>query len=203
MGELVVGDEHIARVDEGAVLALEIRRDDERRQPLAEARGHVERARRTVPKQVDALQRAAQLGQQGVDLRARLVVVRAFRPAVRPARSEKMSNRGSMAARDLLEGRLVGLVGALGQARALEQLVGDALERRDDGDHRLAPAGVEQNASDVPDRRRCRQRRSAKFENFHRSAVYFTVTATYAFDQQHWKPPPPTPVLSLPSTRRM
>src|SRR3954452_3472296 len=32
---------------------------------------------------------------------------------------------------------------------------------------------------------------------------YLMVTPTCAFDQQHWKPPPPTPVLSLPSTRKM
>ena len=30
-----------------------------------------------------------------------------------------------------------------------------------------------------------------------------TVTLTWALDQQHWKPPPPAPVESLPSTRRM
>jgi arylsulfatase A-like enzyme len=34
-------------------------------------------------------------------------------------------------------------------------------------------------------------------------AAGLTVTLTCAFDQQHWKPPPPGPVLSLPSTRRM
>jgi hypothetical protein len=63
-----------------------------------------------------------------------------------------------MAARNLLEHRFVGPVGALGKSRAFEQLIGDALERRDDRDDRLTPAGVEQNASDFPDRRRCRQR---------------------------------------------
>jgi len=41
----------------------EIRRDDERRQPLAEARGHVERAERAVAEEMDALERAAQLGE--------------------------------------------------------------------------------------------------------------------------------------------
>ncbi len=32
---------------------------------------------------------------------------------------------------------------------------------------------------------------------------YFTLTATCALVQQHWKPPPPSPVESLPCTRRM
>src|SRR5262245_8570467 len=32
---------------------------------------------------------------------------------------------------------------------------------------------------------------------------YFTLTATCALVQQHWKPPPPSPVESLPWTRRI
>src|SRR5437773_2688532 len=32
---------------------------------------------------------------------------------------------------------------------------------------------------------------------------YFTVTATCAVDQQHWNPPPPAPVESFASTRRV
>ncbi len=35
------------------------------------------------------------------------------------------------------------------------------------------------------------------------SVSYLMLTATWAFDQQHWKPPPPCPVESLPSMRRM
>ena len=83
-----------------------------------------------------------------------------------------------MTAGDLLEHLLVGVVGALGETRALEQLVGDALKRRDDADHRLAPAGVEQNPPDVADGGRRGEGRAAELEDSHRTAVYFTVTAT-------------------------
>ena len=65
----------------------------QRRQPLAEAGGHVERAQRAVPQQVDALQRAAQLGEQRVDL---------ARDPRGPA-ADQMRDRRAMAARDLLE----------------------------------------------------------------------------------------------------
>ena len=71
VGELVVGDDQVARVDEGGGPRLaEIGGDDHRGQPLAEARGHVERAQRTMTQEVDALQRAAELGEQRIDLRA-------------------------------------------------------------------------------------------------------------------------------------
>ena len=52
--------------------AIEMRRQNQRRQPLAEAGGHVERARRTVAQQVDTLQRAAQFREQRVYLFADL-----------------------------------------------------------------------------------------------------------------------------------
>ena len=70
VGELVVGDDQVARVDErGRPRLAEIGGDDDRGQALAEARGHVERAERTMAQEVDTLERAAKLGEQRIDLR--------------------------------------------------------------------------------------------------------------------------------------
>ena len=57
--ELVVRADEVARVGQlGRMEPVQVGGHDQRGQPLAEAGGHVERARRTVAKQVDALQRA-------------------------------------------------------------------------------------------------------------------------------------------------
>src|SRR5712675_126635 len=78
-----------------------------------------------------------------------------------------MRHRGTMTTGNLLEGVLVRRIRALGQGGTLEQLVRDALERRDDRDHRLAPPSGEQDAADVTDGRRRRQGGAAKLEYFH------------------------------------
>ena len=106
----------------GCVL-VEVGGDDERRQPLAEAGGHVERAQRAVAQQVDALQRAAQLGEQRVDLRAH---------ARRPPSDQLRRPPSGAGARSRSKQPLVRRVAALGEPRALEQLIGDALKRRHD-----------------------------------------------------------------------
>jgi len=136
----------------------EIRGDDHRRQPLAEARRHVERAQRAVPQQVDALQRALQLGEERVDLRA----------DARAALLHELRDRGAVPPRDRVERLAVRAVAALGQPRALEQLIRDALKRRYDDDDRLAPARLEENAADAADRRGRREGGSAELENVHR-----------------------------------
>jgi len=71
-----------------------------------------------------------------------------------------------MTAGDLFERAFEGAVGPLGEARAFEQLVGNALKRRYDADDLLAALGVEENAAHLTDRRRSRQRRSADLSTF-------------------------------------
>jgi hypothetical protein len=124
-----------------------------------------------VPEQVDPLQRAAQLFQQHVNLSTD-ALRRSCATPVRAARCEQLRSRGPMTARNVIEGVLVGRVRALGEARTLEELVGNALERRHDGDDRLPPPRLEQDAADIADRRRGRQGGAAKLENLHRGSGY-------------------------------
>jgi hypothetical protein len=111
--------------------------------------------------EMDALERAAQLGEQRVHLHA----------DTRRPRPDQVRDRRPMAARDLLEEILVGTVRALGEAGALDQLIRDALKRRHDADDRLAPARVEQDPSDLANRRRRGERGAAELENFHAAIV--------------------------------
>jgi len=128
-----------------------------------------------VPEQLDALQRAAELGEQRVHVRAHTRGARLVTPvaagvvakAPGPARSKQVRHRRSMPPRDLFERIVQRRIGMLGQPGALEELVGDALEGGHYPNHRLAPARVEQETPDLADRRRSRQRGSAKFEDSH------------------------------------
>ena len=112
--ELIVGDDQVARVDERRrVSASEIGGDDQRREPFAEARRHVEGSRRAMPEQVDSLQRAAEFGQQRLDVRAH----------ARRAPAEEVSHGRTMAAGDLFEGVRERRIGVFGQPGAIEQLI--------------------------------------------------------------------------------
>ena len=170
MRELIVGDEKVARVHERRGMGSgEIRRDDERRQPLAEARGHIERADRAVAEKMDALERAAQFGEQRVHLHAHARRPRFVAQPLGAAPAHQVGDRQPVAARDLLEEIFVSAAGALGEPCALEKLIRDALKRRHDADDRLAPARVEQDPSDVANRRRRGEGGAAELENFHAS----------------------------------
>ena len=156
--ERVVGDEEIAGVDEcRAVQAIEIGRDDEGRQPLAEAGGHVERPQRTMAQQVDPLQRAAQFGEQRIDQHAR---------PRRPS-ADQVHHRRAMTLGDLVEQLVVAVIRLLGETGAFEQMIGHTLKRRDDDNHRFAPVRLEHDAADAADRRRRRQGRAAELEYLH------------------------------------
>ena len=74
-----------------------------------------------------------------------------------------------MAARDPVEQLEVAGVRPLGEARAFEELVGDALKCRHHADDRLAAPGIEQNPADVADRGGRGKRRAAELEDFHRA----------------------------------
>ena len=112
---------------------IEMRGQNQRRQPFAEARGHVQRAQRTVTQQMDALQRAAQLVEQRVHLFAR----------VSAASRHQRRHRGPVTANDGIETFCVRVVPLLGEARARYQLVGDALKRRHHDDHGFGRSSVE------------------------------------------------------------
>ena len=127
--ELIVGAHEGAGVDaDRRMKPIHVGGHDERRQPFAEAGGHVERAERTVPQQVDALQRAAKLGEQRVHLLPRLDAT---------ARDQRRHRR-AMAPGDLVEDARVRRRRLVPPDERLEQLVGDAVKRRDDHDDRLA-----------------------------------------------------------------
>ena len=137
--------------------AFQVGGQNQRGQPLAETGGHVERPRRAVAEQVDALQRAFQLVEQRVHL---------FPHPGAPARDER-GDRRTMPPGDLVERAQVPRVAAFGETRAIEQLIRDAAERRHHHQHRLAPARVENDRADGANGRRRGERRPAELEYFH------------------------------------
>ena len=156
--ELIVGPHEVARVGQfGRVKAIQVGGQNERGQPLAEAGGHVERARRAVAQQVDALQRAPQLVEQRVHL---------FPGPGPPARDERRDRR-AMPPGDLVERAQIRRVAAFGETRAIEQLVRDAAKRRHHHEHRLAPACLENDRANGANGRRRGERRPAELENLH------------------------------------
>ena len=106
---------------------------------------------------MNALQRAREFGQQRVDLTAHAT----------GSGPDQTTDRSPVPAGDLIEQILVARIRAFGETGALEQLVGDALERRHDGDHRLVTPRRQQNASDLANRSRSGQRGAAEFEDSH------------------------------------
>jgi hypothetical protein len=106
---------------------------------------------------MNPLQGASKLDQQRVELRT----------DANPAPFYETGDGRPVSPRDLLEGVLVGRLATLGEPRALEKLVGDALKGRDDDNEGLPPAFIQQYPADVPDDGRRRQRRATEFENSH------------------------------------
>jgi len=84
------------------------------------------------------------------------------------SRADELRDRRAVPPRDVVERAPVFHVGALGDPRRFDQLIGDALKRRDDGDDRLAPMRVENDVADLSYRRRSRQRGPAELLNLHR-----------------------------------
>jgi len=86
LGELVVGDDELAGVGERHRLrSIQVGREDQRRQPLAEARRQIEAARRAMAQEVNALQRFVQVRQHLVDVAAG--------PGTPAARGERVHGR--------------------------------------------------------------------------------------------------------------
>ena len=140
--ELILGNHELPGVDSGRGTGLvEVGGDDERGEPLAEAGGHVERLQRTMPEELDAVQRVAELGEQRLDAGAHRA----------SATADQTGGGGPMATGDLVQDLLVLRIAALGEPRAGHELVGDPLEGRHDHDDRLAPMRVEHDPADRPD----------------------------------------------------
>ena len=156
--ELVVRPHEITRIRQlGRVEAFQVGGQNQRGQSLAETGGHVERARRAVAKQVDALQRAFQLVEQRVHLL----------PHPGASARDERRDRRTMPAGDLVERAQVTRVAAFGETRAVEQLIRHATERRHHDEHRFVPARVENDRADSANGRRRSKRRPAELEHLH------------------------------------
>ena len=211
-GELVVGDQKVARVHE--------------HRPLGLARGGRQQSARTDARRSSRPCRARAAGSAGAGgCPAACCAARSSSASTcaRLRSRRRGAIRRATAARcrrAICSTALRNAIGALGKPRALEQLIGDA--RKADttamtGSRRRASARIRPTsrtvagvASDDPPNLRTLTRRSLKL--FHRHCgrerlqcfpAAFTLTAICALDQQHWKPPPPWPVESLLSRRRM
>src|SRR5262249_7596372 len=78
---------------------------------------------------------------------------------------DELGDRRAMALRDRVERARVRRIRAFRAAGAVDQLVGDALERGDNRDDRLTLPRLDQDAADAANPRRRGQRRAAEFEN--------------------------------------
>src|SRR5204862_2779881 len=141
VGELFVGRQELPRIDElGAPESVEIGGDDGSGQPFAEAGGHVERGGWTVTEEAYAVQGVVQLAELSVDERTR--------PASLAA-TEKSVDCRPMACGNVFERLFVLWRALLRQPRALDELVRDTLERRDDDNGWAAVGRIEDDSSDV------------------------------------------------------
>src|SRR5262249_51073768 len=92
--------------------------------------------------------------------------------AMRPI--DQRVDRREVALRDALARGFVAAVAALGDARRVDQLIGDALKRRYDDDDGVRSRGFKYDAPDGADAIRGRQRRPAKLEDLHDGAQYIS-----------------------------
>jgi arylsulfatase A-like enzyme len=113
-----------------------------------------------MPEQLDAVKCVVQLRQQTVGGGA---------GSASTPRSDQIVDGGAMALGDPLRCRHVRAIAPLGEARALDQLIGDALKRRDD-DERPLPRSVQHDADDLADAIGRRERRAAELEHLHASS---------------------------------
>src|SRR5207253_9760521 len=123
-----------------------------------EAGRNVERGRRTMAEQADPLERVAQLAELFVDEGADPASVAAVQESV---------DCGPMARGNPVVRLLVLGVPPLGQARAVDELIGHSLKCGDDNDRRGAIYRIQDDSPDVPDPVWGGERRPAELEHSH------------------------------------
>ncbi len=175
LAELVVGDDHLARIHRlrWQAAGAKGRRHELRRELLAHGDDHVLAARRHVAEHRECFGEAGQLVDHGAHVAAHVIAV--FRREEQPARVEVTLANGFHAAQradELTAPRLVG---------DGEQLVGDAGQRGDDDD-RVAIEARAHNVRGAADRIGVLDRGAAELENDHGRRPRATMSSALSID---------------------
>ncbi len=138
--------------------ALEVGSHDERREAFAKTRHDIEGSRGTVTEQLNAVQRVVKLREKGIGLHP---------GAASAAWADEVVDGGPVAPGDRRPLLFVARLSAFREPGAVDQLIGDPLERRHDDDQRLFARLVENDANDVADAIGGGERRATELEDPH------------------------------------